>query len=68
MRKAADQRGIGVLLVEQHVKQALKVADRVLVMRSGKVVLRGTVDEVASRLEDAYLSSGDLETPVSVAP
>jgi branched-chain amino acid transport system ATP-binding protein len=68
VRKAADERGVGVVLVEQHVKQALKVADRVLVMRSGEIVLRGTVDEVAGRLEDAYLSSGDLETPVSVAP
>lgn len=68
VRKAADEHGVGVVLVEQHVKQALKVADHVMVMRSGEVVLRGTVDEVAGRLEDAYLSSGDLETPVSAAP
>jgi branched-chain amino acid transport system ATP-binding protein len=61
VRKAADERGVGVLLVEQHVKQALRIADRVLVMRNGEIVLRGTVAEVEGRLERAYLSSGDLD-------
>ena len=56
VRKAADEQGVGVVLVEQHVKQALRVADRVAVMRGGRVVVRGTVDEVAGKLEVAYLS------------
>jgi branched-chain amino acid transport system ATP-binding protein len=58
VRAAADERGVGVLLVEQHVKQALRVADRVLVMRGGRIVLSGKASEVEGRLEEAYLSGG----------
>jgi branched-chain amino acid transport system ATP-binding protein len=60
VKKAAHEDGVGVLLVEQHVKQALKVADHVLVMQRGRVVLDGPTAEVASKveeLEEAYLSS-----------
>jgi branched-chain amino acid transport system ATP-binding protein len=60
VRAAADERGIGVLLVEQHVKQAMRVADRVIVMRGGRIVLSGTVEETRHQLEDAYLSSGGI--------
>ena len=38
VRDAATERGIGVLLVEQHVRQALKIADRVYVMERGRIV------------------------------
>jgi branched-chain amino acid transport system ATP-binding protein len=58
IREAADARGVGVLLVEQHVRQALKIADRVYVMERGRIVLSGTSDELAGRLdqiEAAYL-------------
>ena len=60
VRAAADDRGIGVLLVEQHVRQALKVADRVYVMERGTIALSGTSDEVVGqldRIEAAYLSA-----------
>jgi branched-chain amino acid transport system ATP-binding protein len=59
LRHAADDRGIGVLLVEQHVRQALKMADRVYVLARGRVALHGTTDEVAGQLdkiEAAYLT------------
>lgn len=61
LREAADSSGLGVLLVEQHVRQALKVADRVYVMQRGRVVLSGTAAEIGGRLGDieaAYLSTG----------
>jgi branched-chain amino acid transport system ATP-binding protein len=64
VRAAADERGIGVLLVEQHVRQALKIADRVYVMERGRVVLSGPVSEVADqidRIEAAYLTGGVTE-------
>ena len=47
VRDAATDRGVGVLLVEQHVRQALGVADRAYVMERGKIVLSGTADEVS---------------------
>jgi branched-chain amino acid transport system ATP-binding protein len=59
VRRAADERAVGVLLVEQHVRQALRVADRVYVMERGQVSMSGAVDEMRSRLdaiEAAYLS------------
>jgi branched-chain amino acid transport system ATP-binding protein len=59
VREAADSRGVSVLLVEQHVRQALKIADRVYVMERGRIVLSGTSTEVAGqldRIEAAYLA------------
>ena len=61
VRAAADERGVGVLLVEQHVRQALRIADRVYVMERGRIVLTGTSDEVSGqldRIESAYLAGG----------
>lgn len=62
LRETADARGLGVLLVEQHVRQALEIADRVYVMRRGRVALSGTADEIRNRLheiETVYLSGID---------
>ena len=61
VRAAADERGVAVLLVEQHVRQALKVADRVYLMERGRVVLSGTSNEVLGqidKIEAAYLAGG----------
>ena len=43
-----DQRdsGIGVLLVSTELEEVLKLSDRVAVMYAGKIVERGTVDEI----------------------
>ena len=59
VQRAAKEHGVGVLLVEQHVRQALRIADRVLVMRRGQIVLSGTATEINGQLheiEAAYLS------------
>ncbi len=58
VRRAADG-GLGVLLVEQHVEDALRYSDRAYVMRRGEVVLAGASSEIAGRvreLEEAYLA------------
>jgi branched-chain amino acid transport system ATP-binding protein len=64
VRHAASDRGIGVLLVEQHVPRALSIADRVYVMQRGKIALEGTAKEVVRDLghvQDIYL--GRRSTP-----
>ena len=64
MRDVADESGIGVLLVEQHIHMALTVADRAYVMNHGEIVLEGTGQELAGRrdlLEASYL--GDTVLP-----
>jgi ABC-type branched-subunit amino acid transport system ATPase component/branched-subunit amino acid ABC-type transport system permease component len=58
VREAADD-GLGVVLVEQHVRQALAVADRVYVFQRGRVVLSGSAAEMGDqleRIEASYLS------------
>jgi branched-chain amino acid transport system ATP-binding protein len=40
------QEGITILLVEQNVREALDMADRGYVIRTGKVILEGTGDEL----------------------
>jgi branched-chain amino acid transport system ATP-binding protein len=59
VRAAADD-GVAVLLVEQHVREVLKVADRVYVMRRGQIEIEGSAEEIGGRLgeiEMSYLSA-----------
>ncbi len=61
LRDVAASDGTAVLLVEQHVRLALEVADRAIVLVHGQIALEAPVAELASdagRLERAYL--GDV--------
>jgi branched-chain amino acid transport system ATP-binding protein len=55
-RLRAEQ-GLSVLLVEQNVHQALDLCDRAYVLRTGRIELSGTPDEVrrSREVESAYL-------------
>jgi branched-chain amino acid transport system ATP-binding protein len=58
VRDAARSLGIGVLIVEQHVRAALDVADRAYVLVRGEIVLAGAADVLAGdpeRITRAYL-------------
>jgi ABC-type branched-subunit amino acid transport system ATPase component len=58
VREAAD-RGVGVLLVEQHAAQALAIADRGYVVRRGRVVMSGTASELRrdfDEIRSSYLT------------
>lgn len=52
-----NQEGATVLLVEQNVRQALKIAHYAYVLETGKIVYHGTAEEVAAnpRVKEAYL-------------
>jgi branched-chain amino acid transport system ATP-binding protein len=50
--RRATERGTGVLLVEQHARQALAIADRAYVLRRGAIELEGTGEELRDRLDE----------------
>jgi ABC-type branched-subunit amino acid transport system ATPase component len=65
VRQAADS-GLGVLLVEQHVRKVLRFADRGYVIRRGRIVLQGTSTELSGQLaeiESTYLAAGGPGEP-----
>jgi branched-chain amino acid transport system ATP-binding protein len=49
--------GLTVLLVEQNVRKALEVSDRVYVLQTGRIVLSGTAEECreSDMIRKAYL-------------
>jgi branched-chain amino acid transport system ATP-binding protein len=59
IRQRADE-GLGVLLVEQNARTVLDVADRVYVMRSGRIEMSATADVARRRwteIEEFYLGA-----------
>jgi branched-chain amino acid transport system ATP-binding protein len=60
--KAAAAAGAGVLLVEQYIHKATEIADRLYVMRRGRVQLTGRASEFqddVTQIEGAYLSDDE---------
>ncbi|MEV6483985.1 ATP-binding cassette domain-containing protein [Streptomyces sp. NPDC051576] len=67
VRRIAEDTGTAVVLVEQHVRLALDVSDRAVVLVHGTTVLSGPAAQLAADpglLERAYLGEGAQE-PVS---
>ena len=63
--RAAADRGVGALIVEQHVHRALETADRVYVMEGGRIRFDGTTAEAVEQLDsirDQYLSGHPRES------
>jgi branched-chain amino acid transport system ATP-binding protein len=64
VRDIADESGMGVLLVEQHITAALEVADRAYVLNHGRLVLSGDAKELLhsrEMVEASYLGSAVLD-------
>lgn len=63
LRLAADD-GLGVLLVEQHVRQALTIADRGYVLGEGHVKIEGDANALGQQIADVeatYLRGSNVE-------
>lgn len=66
VRAVADE-GIGVLIVEQHLGQALKVSDRAYVMRRGRIAMSGSSNDLRddlARVEELYLPESEAVSQV----
>jgi branched-chain amino acid transport system ATP-binding protein len=62
IRRVADDKGSAVILVEQHVRLALEIADTAIVLAHGRDVLRGSAAELAAepdKIERAYLGASE---------
>jgi branched-chain amino acid transport system ATP-binding protein len=71
LRRIAEDFGTAVLFVEQHVQQALELAERAYVMVNGQIVLQGTTEELRNRrdlLEASYLGERATEEAAASAP
>jgi len=66
VRDIAHERGTAVVLVEQHVRLSLEVADEAIVLNHGRVVLQGRAADLRAddRVERAYFDELDEQAPV----
>lgn len=71
IRRISEDRGTAVVLVEQHVQQALATASRAAFMVSGRIRLTGTPAELLDRPEivaDVYLAAGSTSPSTAASP
>jgi sulfate-transporting ATPase len=63
IRRLADERGMGILLVEHDVPLVMSICDRVVCLDFGKVIASGGPDAVRNdeRVVEAYLGTSDDE-------
>jgi branched-chain amino acid transport system ATP-binding protein len=64
LRRVADERGVGIVVVEQHVHLVLEMADRAYVLSHGQLVLEGRASDLADRsdlMAASYLDPGRIE-------
>jgi branched-chain amino acid transport system ATP-binding protein len=49
LRELTDQRSVSIVLLEQNVSQTLRIADRAYVVRSGRVILEESAEQMLQR-------------------
>ena len=64
IRQLADERNMGVLLVEHDVGLVMSTCDRIVVIDYGSVIATGTPEEIrrSPAVRDAYLGHAEDET------
>ena len=57
--RALNERGLTIFLVEQNVRQALKIADHAYVMENGQIALSGTSEALLDnpKVIESYLGA-----------
>jgi len=65
LRKLADEQGVTVLMVEQNVKSALRMADEAIALESGRLVLHKAADELLNdpNIERLFLGGAHQAAP-----
>jgi branched-chain amino acid transport system ATP-binding protein len=68
LRQLADDKGTTILMVEQNVKSALKMADDAIALESGRLVLHKRADELLAdpNIERLFLGGAHTGTPATV--
>jgi ABC-type branched-subunit amino acid transport system ATPase component len=56
IRNLSQESGVGILIVEQKVREVLSIADRVYLLTLGKVGFHGSPTEMSDRLHQLYLA------------
>lgn len=56
INKINKELGLGVIVVEQNLKFARRIADRFLIMQKGQIVCQGSIDELTDEVGKKYLS------------
>jgi branched-chain amino acid transport system ATP-binding protein len=69
LRKLADEQGVTVLMVEQNVKSALKLADDAIALESGRLVLHKRADELLAdpHIERLFLGGAHQASQAAAA-
>jgi len=52
VREAATSKSLAVVLVEQHLTKAVSIADKVAVIRRGKLELEGSAEDMKNRVDE----------------
>jgi branched-chain amino acid transport system ATP-binding protein len=67
LRKLADEQGVTVLMVEQNVRSALKMADDAIALEAGRVVLHTAAGELLADPDIERLFLGGGHVPAALA-
>ena len=62
--------GVSILLIDHAVQEVLSVADRVVVLEFGRVLVEGTPEQVRDdpEVHRAYFGTDSRHEPVKVSP